>query len=93
MSSQLQTSDASRRISCRRPAVPAAWPPPLNSRSRLLPLRPRQDASRLVFVSVKDAKPKRKVAVPIGDGATWEQFCSQVRGAAPLIRGRTPRWF
>lgn len=31
-----------------------------------------------MFVSVKDAKPKRKVAVPIGDGASWEQFCSQV---------------
>ena len=44
-----------------------------------------QDASRLVFVSVKDAKPKRKVAVPIGDGSSWDQFCSQVRlvGAAP----------
>lgn len=41
-----------------------------------------------MFVSVKDAKPKRKVAVPIGDGATWEQFCSQVRGAAPLGRDR-----
>jgi hypothetical protein len=37
-----------------------------------------QDASRLVFVSVKDAKPKRKVAVPIGDSTTWEQFCGQV---------------
>jgi hypothetical protein len=38
-----------------------------------------------VFVSVKDAKPKRKVAVPIGDGSSWDQFCSQVRlvGAAP----------
>ena len=45
-----------------------------------------QDASRLVFVSVKDAKPKRKVAVPIGDGATWEQFCGQVRRRAPTMR-------
>lgn len=43
------------------------------------------DASRLVFVSVKDAKPKRKVAVPIGDGATWEQFCSQVQTKLKLV--------
>lgn len=37
-----------------------------------------------MFVSVKDAKPKRKVAVPIGDSATWEQFCGQVR-AVPAV--------
>ncbi|KAL4447351.1 hypothetical protein ABPG77_007384 [Micractinium sp. CCAP 211/92] len=43
------------------------------------------DASRLVFVSVKDAKPKRKVAVPIGDGASWEQFCSQVQAKLKLV--------
>ncbi|KAI7835794.1 hypothetical protein COHA_010314 [Chlorella ohadii] len=43
------------------------------------------DASRLVFVSVKDAKPKRKVAVPIGDGATWDQFCSQVQTKLKLV--------
>lgn len=43
------------------------------------------DASRLVFVSVKDAKPKRKVAVPIGDGASWDQFCSQVQTKLKLV--------
>lgn len=43
------------------------------------------DASRLVFVSVKDAKPKRKVAVPIGDSATWEQFCGQVQTKLKLV--------
>lgn len=48
-----------------------------------------QDASRLVFVSVKDAKPKRKVAVAIGDGSSWEQFCSQVGEAVPT---RNCRW-
>lgn len=36
------------------------------------------DASRLVFVSVKDAKPKRKVAVPVPDSASWDQFLRQV---------------
>lgn len=36
------------------------------------------DASRLVFVSVKDAKPKRKVAVPLPEGCSWEAFTSQV---------------
>ena len=41
-----------------------------------------QDASRLVFVSVRDAKPKRKVAVPISDNSSWEQFCRQARVAA-----------
>lgn len=47
-----------------------------------------QDASRLVFVSVKDAKPKRKVAVPIGDGATWEQFLGQVCCGAAAPGGK-----
>mmetsp|Transcript_5962 Transcript_5962/g.17059 ORF Transcript_5962/g.17059 Transcript_5962/m.17059 type:complete len:235 (-) Transcript_5962:212-916(-) len=36
------------------------------------------EASRLVFVSVKDAKPRRKVAVPVPDGANWDAFCGQV---------------
>lgn len=36
-----------------------------------------------MFVSVKDAKPKRKVAVPIGDSTTWEQFCGQVLRSVP----------
>ena len=38
-----------------------------------------QDASRLVFVSVKDAKPKRKVAVPIPENGSWELFVGQVQ--------------
>jgi hypothetical protein len=37
------------------------------------------EASRLVFVYVKDAKPKRKVAVPVPDGYTWGEFLNQVR--------------
>ncbi|KAK9908953.1 hypothetical protein WJX75_005108 [Coccomyxa subellipsoidea] len=37
------------------------------------------DASRLVFVSVKDAKPRRKIAVPIPDDFTWEHFLLQVQ--------------
>lgn len=37
------------------------------------------DASRLVFVSVKNARPRRKVAVPIPDGYTWEKFCQQIQ--------------
>ncbi|CAL8460625.1 g154 [Coccomyxa elongata] len=37
------------------------------------------DASRLVFVSVKDAKPRRKIAVPVPDDYTWEQFLLQVQ--------------
>lgn len=42
------------------------------------------EASRLVFVSVKDAKPRRKVAVPVPDGASWESFCSQVQSKLRL---------
>ncbi|KAJ9533129.1 hypothetical protein QJQ45_018230 [Haematococcus lacustris] len=38
-----------------------------------------QDASRLVFVFVRDAKPKRKVAVPVPDSFTWQDFLSQVK--------------
>lgn len=37
------------------------------------------DASRLVFVGVKGAKPRRKVAVPVPDSFTWQDFCKQVR--------------
>ena len=33
----------------------------------------------MVFVSVKDAKPKRKVAVPIPENGSWEQFIGQVQ--------------
>lgn len=42
------------------------------------------DASRLVFVSVPNAKPRRKVAVPVPDGASWESFCSQVQNKLRL---------
>jgi hypothetical protein len=37
-----------------------------------------------VFVSVKDAKPKRKVAVPIPEGGSWESFLAQVRSKLKL---------
>lgn len=37
------------------------------------------EASRLVFVFVKDVKPKRKVAVPVPDGYTWVEFIQQVK--------------
>eukprot|EP00967_Tisochrysis_lutea_P016951 scaffold19155_cov19-Tisochrysis_lutea.AAC.2 len=36
-------------------------------------------ASRLVFVFVKDAKPKRKVAIPVPDGYLWQEFLQQVK--------------
>lgn len=54
--------------------------------SRGLGVTPQDmDASRLVFVSVRDAKPKRKVAVPIGDGSSWDQFCGQVQAKLKLV--------
>lgn len=37
------------------------------------------DASRLVFVSVQSAKPRRKVAVPVPDSYTWHDFLQQVQ--------------
>lgn len=37
------------------------------------------DASRLVFVSVQSAKPRRKVAVPVPDCYTWQDFLQQVQ--------------
>ncbi|CAL5219260.1 g1056 [Coccomyxa viridis] len=42
------------------------------------------DASRLVFISVKDAKPKRKIALPVPDDATWDQFVQQVQSKLKL---------
>ena len=69
-----------------RPRAPAAHRPaalpPRPPASFFLPHLPcpLQDASRLVFVSVKDAKPKRKVAVPVPDNASWDQFLRQVGG-------------
>lgn len=32
-----------------------------------------------MFVFVRDAKPKRKFAVPVPDGYTWAEFVSQVK--------------
>lgn len=37
------------------------------------------EASRLVFVSVQSAKPRRKVAVPVPDNYTWQDFLQQVQ--------------
>jgi len=36
-------------------------------------------SSRLVFVSIKDQKSKRKVAIPIPDGMQWQSFVDTVR--------------
>ena len=38
----------------------------------------------MVFVSVKDTKPKRKVAVPIPENGSWEVFLTQVKGKLKL---------
>lgn len=37
------------------------------------------EASRLVFVYLAQSKPKRKVAIPVPDSYTWEQFLTQVK--------------
>jgi hypothetical protein len=37
------------------------------------------EATRLVFVMLKDAKPQRKVAIPITDNMSWHAFEGQVR--------------
>ncbi|GAX74044.1 hypothetical protein CEUSTIGMA_g1494.t1 [Chlamydomonas eustigma] len=42
------------------------------------------EASRLVFVYVKDAKPKRKVAVPVPEGLSWAEFLQQVKAKLRL---------
>ena len=55
------------------------WSPHSHRRRRHLSSPTKsQDASRLVFVSVRDAKPKRKVAVPIPENGSWDLFISQV---------------
>lgn len=41
--------------------------------------RSEMEASRLVFVFVQDAKPRRKVAVPVPDNYSWEQFIDKVK--------------
>lgn len=46
-----------------------------------------QEASRLVFVSVKDAKPKRKVAVPIPQELQWEDFLVTIQTKLKLSNG------
>lgn len=38
----------------------------------------------MVFVSVKDARPKRKVAVPIPENGNWEAFIGQVQSKLKL---------
>jgi hypothetical protein len=43
------------------------------------------EASRLVFVMLKDAKPMRKVAIPIMEGMSFHAFEGQVRGIALCI--------
>lgn len=43
------------------------------------------DASRLVFVFLRDAKPKRKMAVPIPDDYTWQDFIQQIRIKLKLV--------
>lgn len=47
------------------------------------------DASRLVFVSVQSAKPRRKVAVPVPDGYTWQDFLQQVQQKLKLTSVET----
>lgn len=44
------------------------------------------EASRLVFVMLQDAKPRRKVAIPILDGMSWTAFERQVK-AKLKVRG------
>lgn len=37
------------------------------------------EASRLVFVMLRNAKPRRKVAIPLSEGMTWAYFEQLVR--------------
>lgn len=39
------------------------------------------EANRLVFVYLRDSKPRRKVAVPVPDNYTWDLFINQVGGS------------
>ena len=43
-----------------------------------------QEASRLVFASIKGAQPRRKVAIPIPDDMTWPAFVAQLRAKLRL---------
>ncbi|KAI8476916.1 MAG: hypothetical protein J3K34DRAFT_516176 [Monoraphidium minutum] len=42
------------------------------------------EASRLVFVYLAQSKPKRKVAIPVPDSYSWEQFIDQVKARLRL---------
>mmetsp|Transcript_15648 Transcript_15648/g.43769 ORF Transcript_15648/g.43769 Transcript_15648/m.43769 type:complete len:243 (-) Transcript_15648:415-1143(-) len=43
------------------------------------------EASRLVFVSLKGSKPRRKVAVPVPDSYTYEQFADKIKQKLKLL--------
>lgn len=43
------------------------------------------EASRLVFVYLRDAKPKRKVAVPVPDWYSWNDFVQQVKTKLKIV--------
>jgi len=43
------------------------------------------EASRLVFVSLKNSKPRRKVAIPLPDTYTYEQFAEKVKHKLKLL--------
>uniref|UniRef100_A0A061S3Y5 Uncharacterized protein n=1 Tax=Tetraselmis sp. GSL018 TaxID=582737 RepID=A0A061S3Y5_9CHLO len=43
------------------------------------------EASRLVFVSLKGSKPRRKVAVPVPDTYTYQQFADKVKQKLKLL--------
>lgn len=45
------------------------------------------EANRLVFVYLRDSKPRRKVAVPVPDNYTWDLFINQV---GPFTTTSTP---
>lgn len=49
------------------------------------------EASRLVFVMLKDAKPMRKVAIPIMEGMSFHAFEGQVRTALAFDRAKPMR--
>ncbi|KAK9843331.1 hypothetical protein WJX74_010467 [Apatococcus lobatus] len=48
-------------------------------------------ADRLVFVSLANAKPRRKLAVPVPDTFTWEQFLQQVATKLKISKVRELR--
>uniref|UniRef100_A0A7S1SZJ8 Uncharacterized protein n=1 Tax=Tetraselmis chuii TaxID=63592 RepID=A0A7S1SZJ8_9CHLO len=44
-----------------------------------------QESSRLVFVSVKGAQPRRKVAIPVPDSFTFDDFTEKVKQKLKLL--------